>query len=373
MSRLIPLPGRGLNIRYIAGTGGIGSGMFFRLIGNRTVGRNESRAAELLPNRDYCKQHIILHYLARLLGAGEPDGVSIHPIGKVGADETGQRLLQEMAAAGMDVRHVAAVPGASTLFSVCFQYPDTTGGNLTTASSASARVGPEDIDAFFDSRAYPPGCGVAMVAPEVPLEARLRLLERGARHGTWNAAAILSSEAADFERMGGFALTDYLAVNIDEAAAIAGADADPGEPSDARSIAAECVRKAFSLNSRIRVTVTDGPRGSYSGEEGRLSFTPALPVEAASAAGAGDAFMAGTIAGLICGLPFQKPRADARFGETPLASAVELGTLLAAFSVTSPDTIHMGADAASLKRFALDRKLPFSEQFEHLFSGASAS
>ena len=55
----------------IVGVGGIGSGIFFALEGNHTLGRNESRTATLLPVRDYCKLHIVLHYVAKLLGAGK--------------------------------------------------------------------------------------------------------------------------------------------------------------------------------------------------------------------------------------------------------------------------------------------------------------
>lgn len=50
------------------GTGGIGSGMFFALQGNHTLGREESRAGVFLDRRDYCKLHIISHYVKVLLG-----------------------------------------------------------------------------------------------------------------------------------------------------------------------------------------------------------------------------------------------------------------------------------------------------------------
>ena len=52
----------------VVGTGGIGSGIFLALEGNRTLGREESRPADLLDQRDYCKLHIVSHYVRRLLG-----------------------------------------------------------------------------------------------------------------------------------------------------------------------------------------------------------------------------------------------------------------------------------------------------------------
>ncbi|HKT69754.1 MAG TPA: hypothetical protein VJP83_09970, partial [Terriglobales bacterium] len=69
--------------RRLIGIGGIGSGIFFALDGNHTLGREESRFGRLLDIRDYCKLHIISHYVARLLGAGPGGAFRVIPIGKV--------------------------------------------------------------------------------------------------------------------------------------------------------------------------------------------------------------------------------------------------------------------------------------------------
>jgi sugar/nucleoside kinase (ribokinase family) len=363
MSRLRPVGDCGYDYRYVVGTGGIGSGMFFQLEGNHTVGRNESRAAALLPNKDYCKQHIILHYIAIMLGAGKLGGMPVIPIGKVGADGPGENLLAQMASAGMMMAHVSSIPSASTLFSVCFQYPDSAGGNITTSNNASALVEPGDIDAFFAKLAAPES-GLALAAPEVPLPTRLRLLELGRRHGALNAASLLMSEAESFERAGGYALTDLMSVNIDEAAAIAGMVHRNGSTIE---IVSRCVETLAAHNASMCIVVTDGPNGSYAYAKEKLTYTPPLPTAVASTAGAGDAFFAGTLVGLVCGLPFHKSRSDSRFGETPLRSAVELGTLLASLSVTSPNTIHQEANAEALLRYARRHVLPFSPEFDAIF------
>jgi len=52
----------------VIGTGGIGAGKFFVLNGNHTLGREESRNGHFLDIHDYCKQHIILYYIRKLLG-----------------------------------------------------------------------------------------------------------------------------------------------------------------------------------------------------------------------------------------------------------------------------------------------------------------
>lgn len=138
----------------LVGVGGIGTGLFFALEGQHTLGRNESRPARLLNIRDYCKLHIITHYISVLLGA-KPAGSPFHivPVGKVGRDEAGRRMIAEMAAAGMDTRHVESIADQPTLFSVCFQYPDGSGGNITTSVSAASALTCPDVDrcaAFFE-------------------------------------------------------------------------------------------------------------------------------------------------------------------------------------------------------------------------------
>ncbi|NIN09663.1 MAG: carbohydrate kinase family protein, partial [Planctomycetales bacterium] len=63
---------------------------------------------------------------------------------------------------------------------------------MTTDDSACARV-----DAAFVARAEPEferyaGRGVALAAPEVPLEARQRLLELGTEYGFWRVASFVA-------------------------------------------------------------------------------------------------------------------------------------------------------------------------------------
>jgi hypothetical protein len=55
------------------GVGGVGSGSFFKLMGNQTLGREESRSGVFLDQEDHCKLHIISHYVKSLTG---PDRVT---------------------------------------------------------------------------------------------------------------------------------------------------------------------------------------------------------------------------------------------------------------------------------------------------------
>jgi sugar/nucleoside kinase (ribokinase family) len=260
MNRLKPVNGDELSYTRIIGTGGIGSGLFFRLEGNHTLGRNESRLGKLVPYKDYCKQHIILHYISVLLGAAPGGKFNVIPIGKIGDDSQAKQLLCEMKNAGMVIDNVLTVCDASTLFSVCFQYPDSTGGNITTSDSASGRVSPEDIDSFFGGFEKDTGKEIILAAPEVPISARIRLLETGRARGSFNAASVLSGEVDEFKLLGGLELVDLLAVNNDEARAIAGIS---DEAIDSRTIADACINILRTAITSMMIAITDGTLGCY--------------------------------------------------------------------------------------------------------------
>ena len=127
--------------KALIGTGGIGSGMFLSLLGNHTLGREESRPVRILDRRDYCKLHIVSHYVRTLLG----DPFTVLPIGKVGDDDIGRRVLEEMKATGMDMRYSQVCAGINTTFGYCFLYPNGDGGNLTIENAASSKVTAEDV------------------------------------------------------------------------------------------------------------------------------------------------------------------------------------------------------------------------------------
>ncbi len=105
-----------------------------------------------------------------LLGAGPSgDPVLILPIGRIGNDPVGLRLLGEMRRAGMDTRFVEATDGFPTLLSVCFQYPDGSGGNITTSGSAASALSAADVDRAFDTVLSKGRSFIAVAVPEAPL------------------------------------------------------------------------------------------------------------------------------------------------------------------------------------------------------------
>lgn len=331
---------RRLRYRALIGTGGIGSGAFFALSGNHTLGREESRGGRFLDRRDYCKLHITTHYLQALLG----DSFRTIPIGRVGEDEVGRRLLAEMSEAGLDVSHVARAAGETTLYSFCFLYPDGTGGNLTTDDSASAHVDGALVREAEEEFARYRGEGIALAVPEVPLEARAALLELGGKYDCFRAASFTTEELAGPTARAMLGEIDLLAVNLEEAAAGAGLSEPEGmEP---RATAEAAVAALSRSHPGMLISVTAGSRGSWSWDGSSLLHCPSCRAEVQSTAGAGDAHLAGIVVGLAAGLS--------------LAEAQQLATLVAGLSVTSPHTINREIGRESLRAFAARCGLPLA-------------
>lgn len=292
-------------INKVYGTGGIGTGMFFDLHDNRTISREESRPGRLMDYQDYCKGHIILHYVSVLT-----QNIGVYAIGMVGKDSQGEGLLDEMKSAGIDTRFVEMIGEARTMMSVCYQYPDGSGGNITTSNSASGLVTPAYIEKCakeIDDRS------LVLAAPEVPLASRIRLLEIAKERKAFTVSSFLAEEAKMFEEAGGFALSDLISINRDEAGAVT----DGGIQ--------ETAKKITGINPAIKLAVTAGSEGSYIFENGGSSHIPVIPAEIKSTAGAGDAFLGGTIAGLISGMDF--------------SDAAKYGAVVSYFAVMDENTI----------------------------------
>jgi ribokinase len=314
-------------------------------VGNHTLGREESRTAELLDNRDYCKLHIVCHYLQRLLGPTFP----VVPIGKVGADEAGRSVTAELRAVGLDTTYVG-VSQRPTLFSVCFLYPDGDGGNLSTSRSASADVSAEDVlqaRRVFEAHR---GSGVALALPEVPVAARAAMLRLASEHDFFRVAAVVTGEVAEVLASGLLADVDLLSVNLEEAAALGGTSAEV----PAAEVVTAAVQSLRAFNPEMLVVVTAGARGSWAWDGCALSHTPALDVDVVSSAGAGDAHLAALVTATIGGLE--------------LAEANAFAGLVSAMSVGSPHTIDPDLDAASVLAAADRLAVPLHRALRRLLS-----
>jgi len=333
------------------GIGGIGSGMIYALEGEHELGRNESRLGELLDSRDYCKLHIVEHYIARLMGAGR-DAASfrVWPVGVVGNDAVGRRILTEMSAVGIDTRFVRSHQQLRTLFSVCFFYPDGSGGNITSSNSAARTLSVDDLRAASPYMKAAGAHAVALCVPEVPLELRRDFLELASDCGNYRVCSFVLGDIEEAQRMELFSLTDLLALNQEEASALLGHG--PGYVLD-DELLAECAAKLTATRPRLRMIVSAGRKGAYGFEGGSSQFCPAPMLQPMSTAGAGDALLAGVVCGLAAGLPFIMPNeCGSSFSGRVLWTALDFGVLNASFSVTSPHTIHPDAVLSNLFGFA---------------------
>ena len=326
------IPHENHQFKAMIATGGIGSGSLFLIKGNHTLGREESRSGKYLDAKDYCKLHIIAHYVKVILGADFP----VFPVGKIGDDDIGRSLYHEMEQAGLDMEYVRFSENDRTLFGFCFLYPDGTGGNLTTEESACSKV-----DASFIEKAMPffskyAGNFLSLSAPEVPLTARKKLLELTREYKGYSVVSFTSGEMAEAEEMEMLGLIDLLAINIDEASSLTCTVADRDRP---QLIVEKAIAKMKEFNPSIWLSITAGKQGSWSWDGHKLSHVSIFPVEVNSTAGAGDAHVAGVIAGLTAGLT--------------LYQAQILGNLFGAFSVTSQHTIHPDMSRKNLRELAL--------------------
>jgi ribokinase len=330
-------------LRYhgIIGTGGIGSGKFFVLNGNHTLGREESRSGRFLDISDYCKQHIILHYIKILLG----NYFRVIPVGKVGADDVGRLLLEEMKNTGFGTGLIGVDKDRSTLFSFCFSYPDGSGGNLTTDNSASSAVDRAYIDLSLNEIQRLGSKGIALAAPEVSLEARAELLMLARQNGLFTASSITSGEVVEEERYRIVENSDLIAINADEAAAVAGLT-DEGQ--NRKYVFERAIEKLTRRNKNIIVSITAGRDGSWLWDGSSLHHFQALKTSVISTAGAGDAFLSGLLTGIALGL---EP-----------SESQQLATLVASHSVTSPDTINKLTDRVALKQLAAEQNIIFSNK-----------
>jgi ribokinase len=319
----------------IVGTGGIGSGISMRLDGDHLLGREESRSVTLLGGRDYCKLHIVFHYLQVFLG----HELRILPIGKVGDDEAGERLRDEMAAIGLSLRHVTTVAGANTLFSVAFSYPNGEGGNLTTAHSASGRVSAADVRLVEPELAGHAGSGIAVALPEVPLSARHEMLRMAGRLGFRRVATFVSGEAPQALAAGMLDDVDLLVLNRDEAAAFTCAESGR----DTATFVEQAVRSLLRINERLSIVITAGASGSWSWDGTALVPAPAIKSPVRSTAGAGDAHLAGILTGLSRGLD--------------LPEANRFGAVVSSLKVSSQHTINPDIDWETVRALATARDI----------------
>lgn len=319
----------------VVGTGGIGTGQIYRLEGNHDLGRNESRIGHLLSVEDFCKLHIILHYVSVLIKDLKINTM-VYPIGAVGDDPAAEKLFNIMKQSGMNMEYVSIMENTPTLHSICIQYPDDSGGNITESNSASSKVSSNmisDAEIILNQNR-----SIVLSVPEVPLSSRTEIINLGFRNHAFVLASFVSDEIEPVLKTSLLKKIDLLSVNLDEAAALGNVSVK----GSTENIVHSCIKSAVRINPQIKLCITCGSKGIYGYDKGKVAYLPVLNVPVKNTAGAGDAVISGIITGLILGYPFISDNGR---------SCIKLGRLIGAMSVTSPDTINFNINLLSLKQF----------------------
>jgi sugar/nucleoside kinase (ribokinase family) len=240
-----------------------------------------------------------------------------------------------MSQTDMIMDYVETSKSSPTLFSFCFLYPDGSGGNLTTNDSACSDVDPFYVEKSKSEFERFTGHSIALAAPEVSLDARMKLLELATEHNFFRVASFTSEEMGSAIESGILTRTDLLAINHDEAAAAVKMSV---ENNDTISVIESAIEHFIRINEKMFISITKGREGSWSWDGSDLKHLPIHQVDVESTAGAGDAHLAGLIVGLTAGLSLQ--------------DAHVLAALVGSLSVTSPHTINKDIDRESLRLFA---------------------
>lgn len=302
-----------MKYNHVIGVGGIGTGLLFLLDGDHTLGRDESRAGYLSNARDFCKGHITMHYLSMLAGC------RCTLLGLVGDDMPGKELIEDMSKSGIDIRYIKSTKEVPTMMSICFEYPDHSGGNITASNSASSLVNDQYImDCLKDENLSEKT--IILAVPEVPLIARIALLNQGKKFNAMTASSFSSAEIGNMINLNLLKYVDILAVNRDEASMISSQNNYTNY-----TIAKSCYEIIKKINPDIQLIVTVGSEGAYLFDRHDVLHVPPLDVPVISTAGAGDAFLSGLLSGMSRGLSF-------------FQSSV-IGNIVAGFAVMSQDTI----------------------------------
>lgn len=245
-------------------------------------------------------------------------GAEVGLVGAVGDDDLGRELLAGLSVEGVDVAHVALLPGLSS--GVALIVVEAGGDNtITVAPGANAAVDGGHVTAATDAVV---GADVLLLQLEVPTRASLAAAVLARSHGrlvVLNAGPVAAAPDADLERL--LATCDAVVVNEDEAAVLHG-----------RGVA---VVAALSTTRFVTTLGANGARWSHGDGHGSC---PSLPVDAVDAVGAGDTFAAALAVGLAEGLC--------------LAEAVRRGCAAGALATTG-----RGAQASMPRRDDVDALL----------------
>ena len=220
-------------------------------------------------------------------------GAAVSMVGCCGDDEFGARLRSGLAAEGIGVAGLRAVPGVAS--GLALITVDAAGENsIAVAAGANGLAGDAEVAAAF---AQP--CDVLVLSAEIPagvLGAALRRARAGGVRTVLNLAPVPEGPAGLLAECPG-----WLVVNAQEAAALAGR---PGgaPPQDEAVLGRDAAAGLAAGLGGGHVVVTLGAAGAALAGPSGTAAVPGFPVTAVDTVGAGDAFVGALAVALASGL-----------------------------------------------------------------------
>jgi 2-dehydro-3-deoxygluconokinase len=238
-------------------------------------------------------------------------------VGRTGADEFGALVRRSIAAEGVDCRVIVDPAGPTGLMVKARRTPTVTQVNYYRSGSAGSRLAPDDVDPAVLAAARVVHLTGITPALSASARAATRFAVTTARDAGVMVSvavnyrrALWSPEAAAVELTDLVGLADIVFASEAEAAMLV-----PGG-------SAEDLAAGLAALGPRQVLVTRGADGACAVIDGLLLTADAVPVVAIDPVGAGDAFAAGYLSGLLDG--------------EPPAARLERAILAGAFAVTVP-------------------------------------
>jgi ribokinase len=220
-------------------------------------------------------------------------GAAVSMVGCCGDDEFGAGLRAGLAAEGVGVAGLRAVPGVAS--GLALITVDPAGENsIAVGAGANGLAGDAEIAAAF---AQP--CDVLVLSAEIPvpvLGAALRRARVGGVRTVLNLAPVPEGAAGLLAECPG-----WLVVNAQEAAALA-VRPDGSPPQDEPALGRDAAADLAAGLGGGHVVVTLGAAGAALAGPSGTAMVPGFPVTAVDTVGAGDAFVGALAVALASGL-----------------------------------------------------------------------
>jgi sugar/nucleoside kinase (ribokinase family) len=219
-------------------------------------------------------------------------GREVAVAGKVGEDMFGNFVISELRRYGIGVQHIRRTSNRPTSGTVIFSVRGEDRRYLHSIG-ANADFTLDDIDFALLNHARVLYLGGYLAMPSFTPGHLATLFREAKRLGLMTVLDVVMPYEAAFgieDVAPAFPYTDYFLPNLEEAQRLTGYT-DERHQAEALS----------ALNRNCNVVITLGRRGSIAIQGGRVIKTPPFSMKTVDESGAGDAFTAGLITGLLSG------------------------------------------------------------------------